>query len=141
MSIFVLTVLLADFLAVDEVASQGAGVGTGRVGSAIDIRGSVESNVQGRAYPLNKGGVVYNEQWVNTREKSVAGLGFYDETKMHIGPNSSVKLNKTIKPGIVSVRVKVGSEYRFKTSPGDKTTYHIIDPNGATKIKPSQVIQ
>lgn len=120
---------------VSHAIGQSA-VGTGRIGSAIDIRGTVESNVQSRTYPLNKGGVVYRNQWVNTREKSVAGLGFHDQTKMHIGPKSSVKLNPTLKPGVVSLSVGAPTEYRMKNSSADTATYKIRDQNGTLTVSP-----
>jgi len=126
---------VAASLVADDVRAQGAGIGTGRVGSAVDIRGTVESNVQGRAYPLSRGGVVYRQQWVNTREKSVAGLEFIDQSKMHIGPTSSVKVDPKLKEAGVAIRVTRGTEYRMKRAPADKTTYRIRDPNGTLTLQ------
>lgn len=138
MTIFV---LMAPLLLAGEAMAQNAGVGAGRIGSAVDVHGTVESNVQGRAYPLNKGSTVYQNQYVNTREKSVAGLEFLNQSKLHIGPNSVVKLDKSKfdlekYQSIVALRVKVGSEYRMKVAPGDTTTYKIADPNGALTVRP-----
>lgn len=121
--------------------AQGAGVGTGRIGSAIDIRGTVEGNVQGRVYPLNKGGTVYQRQFVNTREKSVAGLQFLNDSKLHIGPNSQVKLDRSKfdlekYQEMLALRVRIGSEYRLKKTPNDPTTYRIADPNGSLTVRP-----
>lgn len=120
--------------------AQGAGVGTGRIGNAVDVRGSVESSVQGRAYPLSRGGTVYQNQYVNTREKSVAGLEFLNESKLHIGPNSAVKLDKSKfdlekYQSMLALRVKLGSEYRMKTTPKDRTMYRIADPHGALTVR------
>ncbi len=81
--------VLVAYLLADDAAAQSA-VGTGHVGSAVDIRGTVESNVQGRAYPLTRGGTLYRGQFVNTREKSVAGLQFIDTSRMHIGSSGGM---------------------------------------------------
>ena len=95
MSIFARTALAA-FLAgsCGPALAQGSGVGTGRIGSAWKVKGSVESNVQGRAYPLARGGSVYWQQFVNTRAQSEAGLDMLNNSKFHVGPSTSVKLDK-----------------------------------------------
>src|SRR5262245_46804719 len=129
-NIFVLMAILA---MCHDARAQGAGVGAGRIGNAIDVRGTVESDVQGRAYPLSKGGNVYQDQWVNTRENSVAGLELLDQSKMHIGPKSSVKLDKSkFDPskqlGVISMRVKAGTEFRLKNERTDRASYRVQDP-------------
>src|SRR5215831_1819913 len=141
--IFALTALVVSH--VDNAAAQGAGVGTGRIGNAFEIRGTVESNVQGRTYPLNRGGSVYFNQWVNTRAKSVAGLQLLDQSTIHVGPNTSIHLDKsrydpTKRSGVVSMHVKAptrGTEsYRIKAVSSDTATYHVSDPNGTLMITP-----
>src|SRR5262245_38958791 len=123
-------------------AEAQSSVGTGRIGSAVDIRGTVESNVQGRTYPLNRGGTVYFEQYVNTRANSVAGLEMLDQSRVHVGPSSSLRLDKpqwnpaTLR-GAVSMRVKAG-EYRVKTTAEDRATYKMHDPNGTLTVGPSK---
>lgn len=124
---------------VSTAVAQGAGVGANRIGHAIDIRGTVESNVMGHASPLYKGGVVYGDQWVNTRANSVAGLGLIDESKIHIGPNSSVKLDKSKydpakRGGIVSLRIRGGTQALVNTAATDSTNYRLRDPNGVLSV-------
>ncbi len=124
---------------ISAAAAQGSGVGTGRIGHAISIRGQVESNVQGRAYPLNRGGSVVSDQWVNTRDNSVAGLGLLDESKIHVGPKSSVRLDKSKfdpakQGGIVSLRIRQGTQAIVKVAPTDKAAYRIHDPNGKLTV-------
>jgi len=120
--------------------AQGAGVGTGRIGNALEVRGEVESNVQGRAYPLQRGGNVYFQQWINTREASRAGLGLLDESRVTVGPNSRVKLDKSKfdpakQRGIVSMRIKVG-EGRINTTATDNATYQVHTASGTLTIRP-----
>ncbi len=120
---------------ISAVTAQGRGGGTSRIGHAIEIRGQVESNVQGRAYPLARGGSVVSDQWVNTRESSVAGLGMLDDSKIYVGPKSSIKLDKSRfdpakQGGIVSLRIRQGTQALVKVAPTDRAAYHVRDPNG-----------
>ena|SRR5215813_10623661 len=141
MTTYVRTVVAAIFLAVSPAWGQGSGVGSGRIGSAFKTRGTVESNVQGRAYPLTQGGVVYQDQYVNTRKESEAGLELLNQSRFHVGPSSSVKLDKKVydpktQTDHVSLHLGLRKEKQdaasgvLKTTPNDPATYHVSTPQG-----------
>lgn len=144
--IYARTVVLATLLAVNPALGQGSGVGSGRIGSAYRTKGTVESNVQGRAYPLTQGGVVYQDQYVNTRAQSEAGLELLNQSRFQVGPSSSVKLDKRVydpktQTNHVSLHLRLRKEKAeaasgiLKTDPSDPTTYHVSTQQGTLTAK------
>ena len=142
MSIFVRMVLAA-FLADSHgsALAQDAGVGAGRIGSAWKVKGNVESNVQGRAYPLARGGSVYWQQFINTRAQSEAGLDMINQSKFHVGPSTSVRLDKPewnpkdqkYHVSLHMLRKRGAPEAasgRLTAASGDSTAYHVHTPEG-----------
>jgi len=139
--------LVAAFLGDSGIASaQGSGVGTGRIGSAWKVKGSVESNVQGRAYPLARGGNVYWQQFINTRAQSEAGLDMLNNSKFHVGPSTSVKLdkpewdpkNQQYHIGLHMLRKRGAPEAasgRLTADSSDSTRYHVHTPEGVLNAK------
>jgi len=123
------------------LAQGQAGVGAGRIGSAWKVKGSVESNVQGRAYPLARGGSVYWQQFINTRAQSEAGLDMINQSKFHVGPSTSVRLNKPEwDPKTQKYHVSLhmlrkqgapeAASGRLTAHGSDSTVYHVGTPEG-----------
>jgi len=148
MNICALTVAAAFLVASSCVSAfaQGSGVGTGRIGSAYKTKGTVESNVQGRAYPLTQGGSVYQDQYVNTRTQSEAGLELLNQSMFHVGPSTSVKLDKTVydpktHTNHVSLhmirkrRTPEPATGRLMAVGNDPTIYHVSTPEGTLTAK------
>jgi len=136
---------VAASLAASSALAQGSGVGTGRIGSAFRVVGTVESNVQGRAYPLTRGGTVYQNQYVNTRAKSNAGLDLLNQSKFYVGPSSSVKLDKSVydpktHTNHVSLHLRTRSNQaaasgQLTAIQNDPTVYHVNTPHGVLTAK------
>jgi len=134
------------FLVDSFPAFAQSAVGTGRIGDALSVTGTVESNVQGRAYPLVKGGSVYQQQFVNTRAASKTTLGLLNESKFHIGPNTSVQLDKSVydpkkQSYHASMHMKTQNKAdvasgRLTTTPNDKTHYDVHTAQGVMTVKP-----
>lgn len=142
MTIYVRMVLLV-YLGADPALAQDAGVGAGRIGSAYTVKGTVESNVQGRTYPLTKGGTVYWQQFVNTRAQSDAGFEMINQSSFHVGPNTRVKLDKPQwNPKTQNYHVSLhmlrntpeSASARIKTIAGDRTHYSVHTPDGVLSV-------
>jgi hypothetical protein len=119
----VLAFVLAGIFALLPVAA-----GAQSIGSAA----AVKPEAQGGGSPLQSGSSLYANETVRTGQSGVAELVFLDETKLSVGPTSTVRLDKFVydpskSGGKVVINASRGA-YRFVTGVQDPRNYEIKTP-------------
>ena len=64
-----------------------------RIGSANTVKPEASGTVAGT---LSAGSSVHSNETIKTGNSGQAGLGFIDKTTLHVGPSSSVRLDKFV---------------------------------------------
>src|SRR5262245_45887701 len=64
-----------------------------RIGSANSVKPEASGSVAGM---LSAGSSVHANETVKTGSSGQAGLGFIDKTTLHVGPSSTVRLDKFV---------------------------------------------
>jgi len=64
-----------------------------RIGSANSVKPDASGTIAGT---LSAGSSVHANETIKTGSTGQAGLGFTDQTKLHVGPSSSVRLDKFV---------------------------------------------
>jgi len=64
-----------------------------RIGSANSVKPEASGSVGGT---LSAGSSVHANETIKTGNAGQAGLGFVDKTNLHVGPSSSVRLDKFV---------------------------------------------
>src|SRR6516164_4889897 len=102
----------------------------GPIGVAAVIRNTV-SQLEPRATKIVKGEEVVRNEVVRTAADSDARLVFRDDTNLSLGPNSTLKLDRTVfddpKPGDIAIKLTTGA-FRFVTGNSNKEAYEIKTP-------------
>ena len=100
-----------------------------RIGTATAVKPDARGSVAGQ---LNANSSVHANETVNTGSGGQANLQFLDDTKLSVGPMSTVRLDKFVydpnkKAGAVTINVTRGA-YRFVTGSQDSKNYQIKTP-------------
>src|SRR5262245_64829746 len=64
-----------------------------RIGSANSVKPDASGTIAGT---LSAGSSIHSNETVKTGSTGQAGLGFIDKTNLHVGPSSSVRLDKFV---------------------------------------------
>src|SRR5262249_16024190 len=88
---------------------------------------------------LSAGSSVHSNETVKTGGSGQAGLGFIDKTTLHVGPSSSVRLDKFVYDpnkgtGSVVIDATKGA-FRFSTGAQDKGDVKIKTPQGTLGMR------
>ena len=106
-----------------------------RIGSAKSVKPDASGSVGGT---LSAGSSVHANETVKTGSAGQAGLGFIDKTTLHVGPSSSVRLDKFVydpNKGTGSVVIDAAKgAFRFSTGAG-KGDVKIKTPHGTLGIR------
>ncbi len=102
------------------------------IGVAASIKEQVTGELDAAKRDLTKGDNVFQNEAIQTGDKAQAEFIFKDETKLAVGPNSRLRLDKFIynpdkKTGDIILNAAAGS-FRFITGLADKTAYRIKTP-------------
>ena len=101
-----------------------------RIGVAAVIRNTV-SQLEPRVTRIAKGDEVVRNEVVRTATDSDARLVFRDDTNLSLGPNSTLKLDRTVfddpKAGDIAIKLASGA-FRFVTGNSNKEAYKINTP-------------
>jgi ferric-dicitrate binding protein FerR (iron transport regulator) len=102
----------------------------GPIGVAAVVRNTV-SQLEPHATRIAKGDEVVRNEVVRTAVDSDARLVFRDDTNLALGPNSTLKLDRTVfddpKPGDIVIKLASGA-FRFVTGNSNKEAYEIKTP-------------
>ena len=102
----------------------------GPIGVAAVVRNTV-SQLEPRAARIVKGDEVVRNEVVRTAADSDARLVFRDDTNLSLGPNSTLKLDRTVfddpKAGDIAIKLTSGA-FRFVTGNSNKEAYEIKTP-------------
>jgi hypothetical protein len=105
-----------------------------RIGSANTVKPEASGTVAGT---LSAGSGVHSNETIKTGSSGQAGLGFNDKSNLHVGPSSSVRLDKFVYDpnkgtGTVVIDATKGA-FRFST--GGKGNVQVKTPHGTLGIR------
>ena len=102
----------------------------GPIGVAAVVRNAV-SQLEPKVTRIAKGDEVVRNEVVRTAVDSDARLVFRDDTNLSLGPNSTLKLDRTVfddpKAGDIAIKLASGV-FRFVTGNSNKEAYEIKTP-------------
>lgn len=112
---------------------------TVKIGEAEIIRNEVVSIDGAKASPIAVGDVVVRDEIVSTRANSDARFGLIDSTKLALGPNSTVKIDRAVyaddsRYKQIVIGLTEGS-FRFVTGKSDKKSYKIETPTATIGVR------
>jgi len=107
-----------------------------RIGSANTVKPDASGTIGGA---LSAGSSVHANETVKTGSSGQAGLGFIDKTTLHVGPSSSVRLDKFVYDpnkgtGSVVIDATKGA-FRFSTGAQGKGNYQVKTPYGTLGVR------
>jgi hypothetical protein len=110
-----------------------------KVGQAEIIRNEVVNVGEARLIPINIGDVVVRDEIVRTSADSDARIGLVDDTKLTLGPGSTLKIDRAVYSGETSykqitIRLTSGA-FRFITGHSDKKSYKIETPFASIGVR------
>jgi hypothetical protein len=107
-----------------------------RIGTANTVRPEASGSVAGT---LSAGSGVHANETVRTGNSGQAGMRFLDESNLHVGPSSSVRLDKFVydpNKGAGSVVIDgARGAFRFSTGAQNKGDVKIKTPSGTLGIR------
>jgi hypothetical protein len=106
-----------------------------RVGNAVKIN----VTVTGGAGPMRTGDAVHRDERVRANASGVGQFEFYDGTKLAIGPNANVVIDKYVvgEGGIIkklTIRATKGT-FRFISGRSPSKAYTIVTPAGTLGVR------
>jgi len=123
---------VAALLALQPTASNAQS----RIGSAKSVKPEASGSVAGT---LSSGSSVHANETIKTGSAGQAGLGFVDNTNLHVGPSSSVRLDKFVydpNKGTSSVVIDATKgAFRFSTGAQGKGDYKVKTPYGTLGVR------
>ena len=107
-----------------------------RIGSAKSVKPEASGTVGGT---LSAGSGVHANETVKTGSSGQAALGFIDNSNLHVGPSSSVRLDKFVYDpnkgaGSVVIDATKGA-FRFSTGAQGKGNYKVKTPYGVLGVR------
>ena len=123
---------IAGALAVLFALSAPANAQT-RIGSANSVKPEANGSIAGT---LSAGSSVHANETVKTGSSGQAALGFIDKTNLHVGPSSSVRLDKFVYDGTGSVVIDATKgAFRFSTGAQGRSDYKVKTPYGTLGVR------
>jgi hypothetical protein len=110
-----------------------------KVGQAEIIRNEVLNVGEAELIPINIGDAVVRDEVVRTSADSDARIGLLDDTKLTLGPGSTLKIDRAVYSGETSykqitIRLTTGA-FRFITGHSDKKSYKIETPFASIGVR------
>ena len=107
-----------------------------RIGSANTVKPEASGTGAGT---LSAGSSVHSNETIKTGSSGQAGLGFIDKSNLHVGPSSSVRLDKFVYDpnkgtGTVIIDATKGA-FRFSTGAQGKGNVQVKTPHGTLGIR------
>jgi hypothetical protein len=110
-----------------------------KVGQAEVIRNEVVSVDGAQLLPIAVGDTVVRDEVVSTNKDSDARIGLIDNTKLALGPNSTLKIDRAVysdeqRYKQIVIRLTEGA-FRFVTGNSDKKSYRIETPTAVVGVR------
>src|SRR5258706_6642572 len=107
-----------------------------RIGSANSVKPDASGSIAGT---LSAGSGIHANETLKTGRAGQAGLGFIDKTTLHVGPSSSVRLDKFVydpNKGTKSIVIDATkAAFRFSTGAQGKGDVQVKTPHGTLGIR------
>jgi hypothetical protein len=131
--------LIVGIAAAALLASAPALALAGAAGTAKGVKPASTAALDGQTRTLVVGSDIFIGDQVNTSAKGQVQVLFADNTKLVIGPNSSLRIDDYLlrndgDPGKFVVDMLSGS-FRFATGNGPKSSYQINTPTGTIGVR------
>lgn len=109
------------------------------IGEATEVARNTIVDAQGARRPIAAGDAVAANNVISTDPRGRAAFRFVDDTRLSVGPNSSVKLDKFVfdgdaNPSAFVIRATKGL-LRFSTGKGDHDAYRIQTPAATIGVR------
>ncbi len=109
------------------------------IGEATEVARNASVDGQGARRPIERGDSVAANNVISTDGKGRAAFRFVDDTRLSVGPNSSVRLDKFVfdgetNPSSFVIRASKGV-LRFSTGKGDHEAYRIQTPAATIGVR------
>jgi len=119
--------LLQTFVLAEALLSTAHGQVPLKVGQAEVIRNEVVSVGEAELFRVSVGDEVVRDETLRTSDDSDARIRLLDDTKLSIGPRSTIKIDRAVYSGEksyqeITVRLSEGA-FRFITGKSDKKSY------------------
>jgi FecR protein len=131
--------LLQTFVLAEALLSTAHGQVPLKVGHAEVIRNEVVSVGEAELIRLSVGDEVVRDETLRTSDDSDARIRLLDDTKLSIGPRSTIKIDRAVYSGEksyqeITVRLSEGA-FRFITGKSDKKSYKIETPLASIGVR------
>ena len=116
-----------------------AALGAPAIGEATDVARNTLLDGQGARRPIERGDAVAANNTISTDAQGRAAFRFVDDTRLSVGPNSSVRLDKFVfdgdaGPSSFVIRATKGV-LRFSTGRGEHEAYRIQTPAATIGVR------
>jgi hypothetical protein len=110
-----------------------------KVGHAEIIRNEVVNVGEAQLIPINVGDEVIRDEVIRTSTDSDARFGLIDNTKLTLGPGSTLKIDRAVyaddsRYKQITIRLTEGA-FRFITGNSDKRSYKIETPTASVGVR------
>ncbi|MCP5084254.1 MAG: hypothetical protein GY948_21410 [Alphaproteobacteria bacterium] len=108
------------------------------IGRADRVKNSVTGQIGGRRSKISAGDSVFQNQRIRTRSNSTAQFRFKDNTRLAVGANSSIVLDKAVFSGGSSEKLVLKAArgaFRFASGKLRKKAYKIVTPSSTVGIR------
>ena len=124
--------------------SSHAIAATDSIGTATSIATSVTGTIETKLATLKTGDDVFQNETIVTDANGVGQFRFNDQTKLAIGPGSTVVLDNFVydsntSQGKVVINLTAGA-LRFITGKADHNAYEIVTPTATIESTPTPVV-
>ncbi len=108
------------------------------IGKADRVQNNVTGIIGGRSTQLSRGDSVFQNQRIRTRSNSTAQIRFNDNTRLAVGANSSITLDRAVFSGDASERLIIKAArgaFRFASGKLRKKAYKLVTPSSTVGIR------
>ena len=108
------------------------------IGRADRVKNSVTGQIGGRRSKISAGDTVFQNQRIRTRSNSTAQFRFKDNTRLAVGANSSIVLDKAVFSGGSDEKLILKAArgaFRFASGKMRKKAYKLVTPSSTVGIR------
>lgn len=133
-----LTAALALSAIVFHFATTGTQAAPENIGRADRVQNTVTGQIGGKRSKISRGDSVFRNQRIRTRSNSMAQFRFKDNTRLAVGANSSIVLDKAVFSGgseqTLVLKMARGA-FRFASGRLRKRAYKLVTPSSTVGIR------
>jgi hypothetical protein len=125
------------FMALAAGAAHGAA--GPEIGTTVLVKNQVIVEFEEEKRKLQKGGKVHQQEALQTAKSSSAEIRLLDDTKLAVGPDARIVLDKFVydasaSPGSISINLAKGA-FRFISGTSPSTAYEIRTPTASMGVR------